>query len=576
MISKRLPAIRAEAAARDEAEAAFLDNVAKFLKRSTMPGIAAWLSELDGDEMTALVGAVSSDRWPVQWSLLTRLGAETGDAFIGRCERELIAARDSRERRLALTFFDPASSAFDGHKPLQRIMIVERFRDLVEFGPLAEITDPSARFAEVELVGTPVAELVEDIVRHLDVVGTGAELKRLAKPQRPGDDDAVKALRTFASAPFVGQTIYLQLKEAARAHFFQPMLDAGEIAPAEALKLAQSFNVEDALAFSVETVKSELLHANRVERHHEIHLERYLRTGGELLGAYAAAVRPETQSRRRDYRQVLAAQVEALSCDGSSAGSVAWLVSQLRAILLDECPSPQRPTLQGAAGSFSAQRWTETDTLRTRDELLLPEFYFGEGLTRIEVCALGLKRWASGEAPDAATAIEVLVGLEKYAAAQALTDDESFWFADRDAARSRIRTAIDEAAAPLREQIVGYAARFGRESVNKSSAWPEFEAALAGGNLSDARTYLELLDLELSEKSEPSRSPIETPYDPEAAEYRRLLLKAGVQGVPPDWSTEDLRARWRSELQLRSEERAHLRLVERALEAVSGDLAMAA
>ncbi|RWN51708.1 ATP-binding protein [Mesorhizobium sp.] len=562
---RRLPSLRAEISAHADAEAAFVAEAKVFLKASPPGSAAEWLSGLSSLEVASLLRHMPARQWSVQRSLLFRLGFETGAAFIDFCQRTLADEEDLHARRAALTFFNPASVAIDQHPVLQRLMAAERFLDLIKFGPLAAITDPTSRLGDAELVGNPIAELVGAIVRHLDVVGAGAELKRLARVDRPLDDGAAQALLVFATTSLGSANIYYQLKEIAREQFFAPIVHGGKIVPAEAMRLAKTFNVEDALSYAVETIKETVARSARVEKRHEAPLERYLRIGGDLLNAYAAVVRPDAQSRRRAFKRSLVEHVSTLSTAPGSRGGKAWLEQQIRSMLLDPVGDDLQPTLLGDATPLSQQYWTEVDSLRVQESLLLPEFYLEDPLTRLDVCALSLRCWAADESPTASIVVEELLTRERYPAAISLVEQAALAEDVRTALRDRVTTSIAAAAAPLRQQLAELETRFGEDVVAASIGGQGTRAALDRTDLADARAYLELAELELTEAEERGPRPLsEAPFDPEANELLRILLKAGVEGVSASWTAKDLEARWLTELQQRVGERSHLLLVERA------------
>ncbi|MXO75131.1 AAA family ATPase [Altererythrobacter aerius] len=568
-------AFRTQLAARASAEAAFVQEAKAYLREAKLPQVVEWLANLDSAEVECLARETTSDKWPIQRSLLFRLGIDKGESFADFCQRALTGETNFQSRRNTMVYFDPASAAFDRHPVLQRIIAVERFRDLLEFGPLAAITDPTSRLCDAELVGTPSSNLVGAIVKHLDLVGAGNELKRLACPLEPLDDHAEQSLLAFAAQSFIPSNLYLQLKEVAREQFFAPLVRAGAVIPAQAGKFTRTFNIEDAVSFAVEAVKDASPKLTRIEKRHEAYLERYLRVGENLVQAYDAAARPETKGRRREFRQELADHVAALATEGGEIGSKSWLEAEIRAALFGDGAGHIQPTLVGVATPLARQEWTAADSLRAQESsLFLPEFYINEPLTRLEVCALGLRLWAAEETLEPRDIVEELLSRELFQAALSLIDDAPLTDEERRLLKEKASSSAASAIAPLRQQLDDLKARYGQAAVEASPVWQEILAALDHVNLTEARTCLELLELDVEEAEDAAVPEPQPAFSGEAAEVLRLLLKAGVQGVSPDWTTEDLKTRWRTELHQRVDERTHLRLVQRALDDAPSDVAM--
>jgi hypothetical protein len=107
-------------------------------------------------------------------------------------------------------------------------MAVERLRDIMHFGPLALITNPSSGLSDTELVGRTTAEIGELISSHLELLSGGADLRPLLASQR-GPKEAMISIVEFASTPSTMTGNYRRLRELARETLFLPIVRADQI-----------------------------------------------------------------------------------------------------------------------------------------------------------------------------------------------------------------------------------------------------------------------------------------------------------------------------------------------------------
>jgi hypothetical protein len=214
-----LPEVRENALARVAAEKSFLEAARKHLApcEENDSDASAWLARLGADEIAALVMTVDPVEWSVVAALLLRHGLDmANDAFSDTASEFLLKhATDKSRRRDLLHFLDPASAKLNKHPSARRLVVAERLRDALETGPIAVLADRASGLSDRDLVGRTVAEIVDLLAEHPEVVTSGADLRRLL-----ADDDAARlqtasdAFLAFAATPSTMTGFFWRLREA--------------------------------------------------------------------------------------------------------------------------------------------------------------------------------------------------------------------------------------------------------------------------------------------------------------------------------------------------------------------------
>jgi hypothetical protein len=231
--ARTLAEVRENSLARIEAENRFLEATRDYLSTCGENGsdASAWLARLGADEIAALARTVDPVEWPVVASLLLRHGLDVaGDAFSDTSSEFVLkhGTHISRRRDL-LHFLDPASTRLNKHPSARRLLVAERLRDALESGPIAVLADRTSGLSDRDLVGRTVAEIVDLLAEHQEVVTSCADLRRLL-----ADDDAARlqaashAFLAFATTPSTMTGIFWRLREAARERLFLPSIRDGQ------------------------------------------------------------------------------------------------------------------------------------------------------------------------------------------------------------------------------------------------------------------------------------------------------------------------------------------------------------
>lgn len=570
---RQLPALRTHVEALAKRKLDFVANARAFMAApSTTTGeVAAWLRRLSPVEIEMLLEGIDPAQWPVTAALLTRLGLDGGMEFASTCEQRFAAVEDRNVRRDLLYLIDPASVAFDAHPDLQRMLVAERLRDILGFGPIVAITDPSARLGEDGLIGMPLVALVDLLVQHLDLFGNGIELRRLASPvgkSNSGAESAATNLVAYATTISTSSGFYLQLREAVRERHFAPLVHQGQVDPKAAIGLAQSFDVEDAIELAVADVHKENNRVARIEPRHRARIHRYVQNGKGYLDEFIQSITPQHSGRQRTFRAQLSAALSKLNQEPAPVGSREWLQREIHEMFLGPARPLEFATLHGDATPLSERVWTSADTAWAQQSIELPEFYLKESIATLDVAATVLRQWATGSDFTPRELLQELMVRGHFAAALAYLEEAAVAADERQALLKLATEAATEARAPLQERLAKLEAEHGNALLGSLPTTATVRTALEEFELPEAAEQLDFLEMEIAELVELRRNNV---VDASVAFERtillRRLLQAGVDGPNDRWTVDDLRGRWNTELSNRLPERAHLRAIEKALDA---------
>jgi hypothetical protein len=570
---ERLATLRLSTDESRRARRLFIENVYSFLGQGqSLAEISEWLSELDPFEIATIVQDLDDPLWLVPAAVLARSGLDRdADIFAPHLASALIVARNRAGRRGLIHFCDPASASLDRGPAARRVVAAERLRDILQFGPLAQITDPSAGLSNPEFVGRTMVEIADLITGHLDMLSVGADLRSFVKPQREAEQ-AVATLVEFSHAPSGMVGNYRRLRERAREKLFLPLVENDRIdhtAIGDLLRRLQSGDAEEQI---VNDVREMLGRGDNIEARHRTHLHRYLRRGREILEDILAELALRTSQRERDFRQQLMLHLKELRTDGE-IGSSGWFENEVREMLLGVAPPSDHPTLVGDATPIDVRVWRTEDSLWAQSILNLPEFYLDERLGTIEVAAAALRWRGRGRAPNLCDIVGELVEKRYFGIALSAIEEA----ADDPGVKAELRNFVVNEAQPAIEaarlRLSAIRERFGDAALGRSSIRASVETALDAFDPDDAMEQCDLLELELSEAEQ---SPTPELVDP-AIQARRdalvkLLLLAGVVGIDERSPLNDLEARWSDELHRRQGERIHISIVEDSFSTVEKSL----
>ncbi|WLB53903.1 AAA family ATPase [Bradyrhizobium japonicum] len=564
-----LPRVCKLADQRLHARSEFVRDTKTFLSGKNPSEAAEWLRSLNSQEILSLVDNLDLKAWPVPAAVLFRLGLDQkSEAFISAASRMLISSQEVPLVRDLLHFCSPSSTSFDSHVSARRIIAVERLRDIVNFGPLALLTDPSCGLSDADVVGPTVVQLIDLLNSHLELFADGAAIRQLniagsEAPHRPAED-----LRTFVSTPSSMAGIFRLLRECARERLFAPLLKYGRLDQEGAIELLDQLRASDLSESIIAEASGRIAGHARIEARHRMQLQRYLSDGASYLSAFAASLRKE-DARVAAFRKELSTLSGHLRSGSETRGDIVWLEKAVGDILVGRSFVPSYQTLEGPTGLLSEASWRSSDTIWAQRTINLGEFYLEQECDPLVVCLACLSRWAVGQKLEIAEIVSQLTKVRAFPAAlQAI--QELATELERESLVGAVVAEFGQESKSISERLSRLATVYGPERVNEASLKPSIDRALASYDIDEVIEYLDLLEFELSERQASGNQAVED--GSQRRELLQLLLLAGVVGLEEGVSLHDLNRRWETELQRRDGERVHLKAVEDALSAANATL----
>lgn len=544
--------------ARQRAETDFREQVVAYALGQSTAEVTAFLAGLDEGGLTATLPALLDAPWVVGGSIILRSLVDKGGPGLGASLLHVLDAPRATRRAL-LHFVDPASSAYDAFPAFRRVVALERLQDIMAFGPLAQISDPSSGLSDVELVGRSVHELIETIAGNLDILSAGIDVVRMLRP-RADQATAAQRLTDHIQAPATMSGNFRRLRERAREQLLLPLLDKPGLGARRASALLGEL-VSGKAKESVMAAFAAERPLDRLESRHEEQLARYLHQAELLLADYLAEASARPDARRNALGENLRA-IRARLRDHGEPGTIEWLEAEIGTVLDGADQDVDHRTLVGEAIPIAERAWLEADRDWAVDFIDLPEFHGATQPTALEVAASVLHWKGTRAPPSKRDIVDYLV--ERHAFREALHLAKGI-------GDTVAQSVVSVAAKPAIDALETRARLLAREH---DSASPEldregFASALDSLDIDAASDLLDLWQLALLEE-EHARAV--DPRDLEADERRRRVVarlsSAGVEAVDDRMSLTELEAAWQDILSSRSAERGHFVEIARALEPV--------
>lgn len=544
--------------ARHGAETDFREQVTAYAVGQSTAEVTAFLAGLDAAGLAATLPALLDAPWVVGGSIILRSLVDKGGPGLGAPLSHVLDA-PRVIRRALLHFIDPASSAYDAFPAFRRVVALERLQDIMAFGPLAQIGDPSSGLSDAELVGRSVYELIETIAGNLDILSAGIDVVRMLHP-RADQATAAQRLTDHIQAPATMSGNFRRLRERAREQLLLPLLDKPGICARRASVLLEELVSGNAMESVMATFAAERP-LDRLESRHEEQLARYLHQAELLLADYVAEASARPDARRNALGDNLRAIRARLRHHGEP-GTIEWLEAEVGTVLDGADQNVDHRTLVGEAIPIAERAWLETDRDWAVDFIDLPEFHGATPPTALEVAASVLHWKGIGAPPSKRDIVDYLI--ERHAFRDALLLAKSI-------GDTVAQSVVSVAAKPAIDALETRARSLAREPDSASPGLDResFASALDSLDIDAASDLLDLWQLALLEEEQARAA---NPRDPEADQRRQRIAarlgSAGVEAVDDRMSLTELEAAWQDILSSRSAERGHFVEIARALEPV--------
>lgn len=544
--------------ARHRAETDFREQVAAYAAGQSTAEVTAFLAGLDAGGLAAVLPALLDAPWVVAGSIILRSLVDKGEPELSASLSRVLDAPRAIRRAL-LHFVDPASSIFDSFPPFRRVVALERLTDIMTFGPLAQIGDPSSGLSEAGLVGRSVHELVETIAGNLDIFSAGIDVVRMLRP-RADQATAAQRLADHIHAPATMSGNFRRLRETAREQALLPILDKPGLNARRASALLGELVSGNVMESVLATFAAERP-LDRLESRHEEQLARYLHQAELLLADYLTEATTQPDARRKTLGENLRA-IRARLRDHGEPGTIEWLEAEVGTVLDGADQDVDHRTLVGEATPVIERAWLEADQDWAEDLIDLPEFHGATPPTTLEVAASVLHWKGTGMPPSKRDIVDYLA--ERHAFRDAL-------HLARDIGDTVAQSVVTVAAKPAIDALETRARSLAHQPNSASVEFDQegFASALDSLNVDAASDLLDRWQLALLEQEE---ARAVDPMEPEADERRQRILDrlglAGVEAVDDRMSLTELEAAWKDILFTRSAEREHFVEIARALEPV--------
>ncbi|MFT8559954.1 MAG: hypothetical protein ABF719_08915 [Acetobacter sp.] len=546
-------------AVQTQATVKFCNDVTEYCKNTDTPSVAAFLTSLDSASLLAIITRISEPPWVAAGAILLRVALDKAVTLSPNVLLSILS-HSYMARRALLRFVDPNSSLFAGAIALQRLIAVERFRDIWTFGPIAQISDWTSGLRNIELVGRSVSELIELIVSNLDIVSHGADLVQLLRPLQR--DEALKQLVHFIRTPATLTGNFRRLREMAREQFLLPLLVCSPPITISVRKIILGISSGQICKDIIGRFENERPD-NRLEARHQEQLERYLEQASSFLNSYLKEEEEQPDSRQKHFIQSLRMIRDNLQTAGE-LGSIEWLEAEVATILDgDKHAGDDQRTLIGDGGPMLSRLWDMSDCEWAGAFVNLPECHGAVMPRPIEVAA-SILRWKSrGLLPQTMDVVNYLLKLQNFAEALRVAKD-----AEDFAAEQCVRESSQEIVTSLQER--GNAAFRELRNYHRpiDSEKTEFDAAVSRLDIKNAEEIINFLEFSLEEEKE-NRLTTARKVAEENERKQDLLTRlhdAGLSDVYNKISLRELEEVWTQLLFTREKERHHLAVTSSAFD----------
>lgn len=544
-------------AAEIRAREAFMEETVAYCSKTPLSEVTAFLTALKFRELSVLLTDLIEPPWVLAGAILLRRMLDIGDAGLPEVIMPILSAQLPKRRAL-LRFASPTLSPFDSDLVFRRLIAVERMRDALDFGPIAQISDPTSGLSAIEIVGPTVHELVDLIISNLDIIENGSDLVHaLSAP--PQQKEATKRLVDFVRAPATLGRNYRKLREKAREVLLIPLLANEGVDVDQAKMLTNSIALGQSLEDVIAQFESE--HPDdRLESRHRDQLDRYLHRARLLLDDFLASkVEPDT--RRQNLTTTLQRIAKKLRLVGEF-GTIEWLEAELAAMIFGQHTAGDHRTLIGDSTPISAHSWSGEDQEWAMSFVDLAEFHGDISPTPLEVAA-SLLRWkGKGILPSPRDIVLTLIDREHFGEALRVANDAN---------EEETSILVRNEAQPAVTALIARAEKM-NERLDTTRPHPQldrlsFDSALFRLDIKAAEEVLDFWQLDIDENAEKRDFD---PLDPNEAKLRSDLIEylqcAGVDATKLAKPVSELEATWADVLASRNKERVHLKAVFSALE----------
>ena len=532
-------------------------SVCEYLKVASSSQVKTLLTNLKIDSMGAVLQGLQNMPWVVGGAIIFRAILDGSRGQLPEFLEEILLGQKNDQARRQMLRYLPISAVGRFSESGRRAIAVERFRDVFEIGPLAQITNPIFGLMDPDLVGKTVSEICELIAANLSIFSSGLGVTGSLRANSHSRS-ATLALVEYINKPVTMRGNFRRLREMAREQLLQPLLrnDSPDLtAVVEILESLESGRAGSALFLKLKESRPD----DPLEQRHREQLDRYLGYAITLIKEFIAERKSDTDIRLKTVGKRLQKLLGQLRGEGG-IGTIPWFESKVKSILNHEEGFSGNiiEVVIGNDNPILSQDWKAEDTYWAAEILAIPEFYYSAAPSFSDVVCSIMKYSCINTPPGSVDILDDLVDHKDFVGAFKFVQDE----ADERLAE-KFGVSVEGPSLQLNERFDSLVLKYGQAVVDGFEEGNYFKLAMQRYDFDVAFETLEFLEIlivdavsngsfERAQKEVARRSTLS-----------ELLTVAGVD-VPVSMSLDCLENLWGKTVFERVEERKHFRVIDSA------------
>lgn len=408
---------------RNEAWSKFRLEVSEYFKRSSVLQSKELLARFEIDSMGALLQGLQDTPWVVGGAIIFRAVLDGSRGQLPEFIEELLLDQVNDHARRQMLRYVPISAVKRFSEFGRRAIAAEKFKDVFEIGPLAQITNPAFGLVDAELVGKKISEICELVASNLSVFQSGLAVSNSLRCS-DSDHSAALYLAEFINKPVTMKGNFRRLREMARELLLLPILKNGSPNITMAIQVLQSLEsgrAGDSLFHKLRELRPD----DPLEQRHREQLDRYLGHAATLISEFIAEKKINTDIRLKVAGSKLQKLFGQLRDDGR-IGSVPWLESKVKRILLrdDESPGDVSEVLIGDDSPIISKSWSAEDSCWASLTLDIPDFHYSLAQNFGDILYSIVKYSHAGSPPSSLDILDDLLDHKDFVGAYKFVSDE--------------------------------------------------------------------------------------------------------------------------------------------------------
>lgn len=512
------------------------------------------LKNLTADSMGAILQGLQNLPWVVGGAIIFRAILDNVRGTIPEFVEEILLEQANDQARRQLLRYLPVGAVRRFSESARRAVAAERFKDVFEVGPLAQITNPSFGLTESSLVGKTISEICELVAANLSLFSNGLGVAGSLRATS-NTYSASLALSQFINKPVTMRGNFRRLRELARERLLLPLFRNETVdlpAAVEILASLESGRAASNLFISLKELRPD----DPLESRHQEQLDRYLGHAAVLIKEFIAERGSDTDIRLKSATRKLKKLVGQLRSEGS-IGTVPWLESRIKKTLtsMDGASASTIEVFVGRDTPILSQNWSAEDTYWAAEILDMPEFYYTAVPSFSDILCSVIGYSCSDLVPSNIDILDDLIDHKDFAGALRFVEDES-----DERLLEKLLVAVENPLLQLKERFDALVLKYGQEAVDSFEEADHYRTGIQRYNIDSAFEHLEFLEILIADAV--SNGSFERAHK-EAKRRTELfeLLGAAEVEAAPAMVLDDLECLWQRTVETRHKEREHFNVI---------------